>query len=110
LKKIHKYPLQRGTLRQSIYMPWGAQIVSVQAQKEVITIWAIIDDADEIHETTRDFWVIYTGSPIHEPKGGTKLYYLATVVMDTRGMVYHVFEEAPIIKEESDDTRNSSKR
>ncbi len=84
-------------MRQSIQMPWGAQIVSIQAQRDVITIWAIIDD-EEARKDTRDFWVIHTGSQIHEPKSGMKLYFLATVVMDSRGMVYHIFEEAPVVE------------
>lgn len=90
MNRIYKYQFL-STGKQTLTMPLGSKIVSIQMQHHYITVWAIVD-RDQPDES-RYFWILDTGEQIFEPSGETKLYYLATV--QAGQMVWHVFEEAP---------------
>ena len=73
----------------TIEMPLGARILSVQVQMDEICIWALINDAHEL--VSRRFRVFGTGHPI---EGGDALTYLGTVQLLEGRLVLHVFEDA----------------
>lgn len=75
------------TDNQSISMPKGAQILSVQWQNG-IRIWAMCDDSAELIE--RHFVIRGTGHVIPERLFRT-LTHLASVQVDI--FVWHVFED-----------------
>jgi len=85
MKRIFKYhvPIDDSV---SITMKIGAKVLTVQAQREDVCIWALVNPAegDEI----RRFKVVGTGHRIEEEC----LEYIGTVQMFDGGLVLHVFE------------------
>lgn len=69
-------------------MPAGAEILSIQYQAGVPTIWAIIDTDNE--KVNRELYVFGTGHDI--PETTDPLKYLATIQDPGMGFVWHVFE------------------
>jgi hypothetical protein len=86
--KVYKYPLEL-CARQTIHMPKGARILSVQVQRERICMWALIDPYAANEE--REFYVVGTGQLLSEMP--PPLEFLATVQMDRGALVWHVFAE-----------------
>ncbi|KKK90993.1 hypothetical protein LCGC14_2717450 [marine sediment metagenome] len=86
--QIWKVPLEI-TDEQKIALPKGARILSVQAQADVLCLWALIDpDA-----TPRDFTIriFGTGHPADDAVG---LEFIGTTQMLDSALVWHVFKEA----------------
>jgi hypothetical protein len=77
MKQIWKYPLNL-TEKQFIYMPKDAEILSVQLQDNIITLWSMVnhDNADELEP--RCFQIYGTGTEIVTDMG-VQRKYLATV-------------------------------
>jgi hypothetical protein len=66
LKRIWKYTLDtRGGGPTSVRLPAGAEILSIQAQRSDINLWALIDD-DITDKLARRFQVYGTGWDIKE--------------------------------------------
>jgi hypothetical protein len=86
MKTIYKYPF-RIQDEQMLAMPEGAQILSVQMQGTIPTIWALV--ASEAPLKPRKIEVYGTG---HEIVDLNSLQYLGTV--QERGFVWHIFERA----------------
>lgn len=80
--KIFKYPLQIATT-QSVFMPEGAKILSIQTQFDQVCIWAMVDE--DKRPTQRFFQIIGTGQGFD-----TNRKYLATVQQGS--FVWHIFE------------------
>ena len=89
-QRILKYTLTT-TSDNTIEMPIGAKILSVQAQKGEICIWALEEDARATDLVSRRFRVFGTG---HTIAGGNALTYLGTVQLLEGRLVLHVFEDA----------------
>lgn len=85
-KTIWKYSLQLTDL-QSLSLPQGAEILTVQAQGGGLYLWAIVDPARETEE--RVIGIIGTGNPVITG-GDIDRRYIATVQRGS--FVWHVFE------------------
>ena len=81
---IYKFPL-RVTDEQTINMPTGAKILSVQFQNDQLCVWARIDN--EYFKSKRTFLIVGTGHRF--PDDGRQ--YIGTVQQGP--FVWHVFEE-----------------
>lgn len=94
MKTIFKYPLNVG--HNDVRMPATAQVLCVQAQRNVITLWAEVPVANgqgyEPENETRTFVVYGTGRPIPNNPGR----YIGTVQQLAGELVWHVYEEKSI--------------
>lgn len=84
--KIFKYPFEIKE-RFSIEMPAGADILTVQNQREVGTMWALTDPTEKMEK--RNFAIVGTGHEF-DPQQGFE--YIGTFQMLGGVMVWHVFE------------------
>ncbi len=92
MKRIWKYdlPIQD---ESTIYLPQGAEVLSVQEPPsalpgEALVLWAEVDDEAPIVQ--RLFKIYGTGHPIKNREPGD--WYLATVQTAKGLLVWHVFE------------------
>lgn len=79
------------TGRQTVALPAGARILTVQTQgvpylSEQLCLWAVVDTGATL--TTRTIEVFGTGHPIEE----AEREYIGTAQMNDGGLVWHVFE------------------
>ncbi len=88
MKAVWKFPLAVET-HQSVRMPQGAELLSLQVQHEVPCIWALVDeDADLV---VRDFLTFGTGhTNIHPRTPGSD--FVGTYQISGGDLVFHVFE------------------
>ena len=87
MKTIYKYPLKADEY-QMITMPRSAQILTVQAQKEMPCVWALVETNNEPEE--RYFRMAGTGHLLG-PKDKL-LRYIGTFQIMRDNLVFHVFE------------------
>lgn len=80
---IWKYELQL-TDRQTVVMPIGSEILSVDNQRGSLCLWAMADP--EQPEQNRNIEIIGTGNPMLDGRRE----FIGTVVMNP--FVWHVFE------------------
>lgn len=88
---IWKYQVREGVSRRdqvayTFDIPSGAQILCVQMQDDMPTIWAMVNPADR--KVRRRFVLVDTGDEFD----ANGLVYIGTV-QDSRGYVTHVFEK-----------------
>ena len=87
-KVIYKYPLDEVD-RQTISMPKGAEILSLQVQNGTPCIWALVNKGADMEDRT--FVMIGTGHPImDELYSGAE--YIGTAIVFNDTLVWHVFE------------------
>ena len=94
-KVIHKYELDITDV-QTIDMPIGAEILSVQEQRNHLVVWALVWTQYKDELEPRKFYVIGTGNPVPEPdeeNWPTALAYVSTVQTKGGRLVWHVFTE-----------------
>lgn len=84
MKRIFKYRLLPGA-EQTIEMPEGAEVLSVQAQRNVANLWALADEEAPLRGYA--FFVCPTGEPV--PEG---LVYVGTFQLADGRYVYHLFQ------------------
>lgn len=84
-RRVWKWTLSV-TNEQSLQIPKGAKILTVQAQGGMPQLWAYCDPT-ELPET-RTFRIVGTGNPIAEHPGD----YIGTFQMYDGALVFHVFE------------------
>lgn len=84
-KQIHKYDIVPVS-GNCIPMPDNATILSIQAQRDNICIWALVDVTAPF--VMRKFDVFGTGFTIDD----TARKYLGTVLVQNGDFVWHVFE------------------
>ncbi|TDH35699.1 hypothetical protein E2A64_10185 [Pseudohoeflea suaedae] len=82
---IYKYPFKIDDW-VDVRMPVGAEILSLQVQDGVPTIWAKV--APHQQEATRRFVVLATGETFVDALIG---YYIGTIQLD--GFVWHIFDQ-----------------
>jgi len=87
MKKIYKYPVEVADV-QTILLPIGAQILSVQEQKGKPYIWAIVNP--ETDSEPRRFRLYGTG---HNIETDNVLKYIGTFQLLCGRLVFHLFEE-----------------
>jgi len=83
--RIWKYDLAALDL-QTIELPRGARVLSVDAQGGNTVLWALVNPDEDM--TERTFRICGTGHPVC-PDPGT---FIGTVLMAEGGLVWHVFE------------------
>jgi hypothetical protein len=88
MKKIFKYQLSVAFM-QTVTMPAGAQILTIQVQGKTIQLWALVSE-DE-HPVDRKIECHGTGHPIKNPND---LTYIASVQTDGGQFIWHFFESA----------------
>ncbi len=95
---VHKFPFQIAD-HVSVEMPEHAEMLSIQYQAGVPTIWALVDP--EAKKFPVKLRVFRTGHPIPSRKAGLpytptnmldSLVFLATIQSPDTRLVWHVFE------------------
>lgn len=87
MKIIYKYPIEI-TDKQTLPMPVGANILTVQVQNGNPFIWAMVDTEVPTEEVA--IRVHGTGHPINE---SLNLEYIGTFQSNGKCFVFHVFKE-----------------
>lgn len=87
LKTIWKYLLNVTDGDQELQLPVGAKIFSVDSQRGILCIWALVDPDEDLEK--RVFRVHGTGHPIADSE---KLKFLGTCVVLNDSLVWHIFE------------------
>lgn len=82
MKKIYDYCLPIVD-QQHVYIPEGAQIISVAMQDDVLCLWAIVETVGPIEE--REILIRGTGDPLTGSEGR----FIGTISDE---LVWHVFE------------------
>lgn len=84
--RIWKFPLEV-TDRQSMRIPAGAKLLTVQMQRETPCLWALVDDSTLEYEI-RSIAIYGTGNPMPNDPGD----YIATFQLAGGALVFHAFE------------------
>lgn len=87
MKAIWKWTLAPAA-KQTIPMPQGAQILSVQMQGKKPQLWALVDPDRPVEGRT----IIYYGTGFREVPDDPG-HYLGTVQLADSALVLHIFEE-----------------
>lgn len=91
MKTIYKYPLELVD-EQTIALPKGAHILSVQWIRDSICVYALVDlDVKECE--ARQFVIIATGQPIAPNTTPVVHCFLGTVCIPDHLLVFHIFEK-----------------
>ena len=85
--RIYKYPLKITDI-QTVRMPKGAKILSVQEQHGKVCVWALVDPDERIVDKT--ILIIGTGNPIDDIDLDD-YYFLNTVQSGGEPLIWHVF-------------------
>jgi hypothetical protein len=78
---------------QTIKIPKGAEILTVQMQDSFPCLWVLVDPT--AHLESRIFEIFGTGNPITSDMG-TSRKYIATFQLNEGRLVFHVFENTGI--------------
>ena len=91
MKTIHKYQLTQTSSERTmtVEMPQFHEIVRLDLQNNVITIWAIVDTDTQLYKET--FHIFGTGHRIPEH---SKFEYVGTIFQF--GFVWHIFHEVDL--------------
>ena len=89
---IHKYKLAV-TERQTLQLPEGAEILSVQTQRGEACLWAMVDT--QVVTEPRVIEIFGTGYPIHQDMGVSR-EFLNTFQIEELGLVFHAFERTGV--------------
>lgn len=88
-KAIYKYPLIVADT-QTVTLPQGAEILSVQVQNSNPMLWALVNTDPFVKTENRVIKTYGTGEPIYE--SDTYLKYISTYQLSNGSLVFHVFE------------------
>lgn len=72
--------------RQTLFLPEGARILTVQMQDYAPQLWAIVDESEP--SEPREIAIYGTGNPMPDEPG----IYIGTFQMHDGALVWHVFE------------------
>jgi hypothetical protein len=86
---VWKYTIENIDNRGYLEMPKGADILTVQLQKEKVVMWVLVDP--NIEKETRYFHFLYTGVKFRK-KEKHEYKYIDTVQKWDGDLVIHVFE------------------
>lgn len=87
MRTIYKYPL-RIVDEQTVRMPIGAELLSVQMQNGLPCLWATVDP--DLGERSRRILIRGTGHPLTGQEGR----HISTFQMQGGALVFHAFEAA----------------
>ena len=85
---VYKYPLEM-VHEQTISMPKGSKILSVQRQNKIPCIWALVNPNEEENEEKK-ILLIETGNIFNSPTD--KLNFIGTLQFIDGSYILHVFE------------------
>lgn len=88
MKKVYKYPLVIAN-SQTVKLPLDAEILSVQAQGDMVCLWAMVDPAAP--PVARYIAIHGTGHECYEGN----LTHISTFQMHGGALVFHAFEYTP---------------
>lgn len=88
--EIWKFPIEVAGM-QKVAMPLGARILSVDMQRGVLCLWAMVDTRGEASQ--RLIEIHGTGEPIKTGRGDSR-QFIGTVQVGQ--FVWHVFEYVPL--------------
>ena len=83
--RIWKWSLRFDDI-QTIEIPHGAQLLSVQVQGDKPTLWALVDEL--AYKGRRQIAIYGTGNPMPDNPGK----YIGTFQMHGGSLVYHAFD------------------
>lgn len=83
--QVWKYPISSHSF-QSISMPEGAEILSIDCQHGYPQLWALVNPANKIER--RGFRLIAT----REPFDAEGLKFISTFLLESDSIVLHFFE------------------
>ena len=87
-KQIWKYEIVT-TNTQSLTIPYGAEILTIQDQKGTLCMWVLVDPNEE--KEKRVFEVFGTGQDIHYDLGVSRKY-IGTYQERAGHLIFHLFE------------------
>ena len=92
IKKVFKYNVM---VADSFHLeiPIGAEILTVQVQRGVPQIWALVDPS--LQNEVRTFRLSGTGHPVDVSDYRDDLKYIGTFQIDSGYLVFHLFERLP---------------
>ncbi len=90
MKSVYKYPLPMDEDDFTIFLPKGAEVLTIQIQGETPCLWALVDPYAK--QESRSFHIAGTGHPIHSPANGWEWKFIDTFQLRGGGLVFHVFE------------------
>jgi len=85
---IWKFPLEF-LEEQTIRMPPGAHVLTVQMQAGIPCLWAEVDDALGGAQDDRSFYIVGTGHPLPADRGR----YIGTFQMHSGEFIFHVYQK-----------------
>lgn len=74
--------------RQTILMPEGAKILTVQVQDGNPQLWALCQENSDVPKQKREIAIYGTGNPVPEPNGT----YISSFQLEGGAFVFHAFE------------------
>ena len=86
MKAIWKFPLQLVDI-QDVVMPKGAEILTVQVQKDDLCMWAAVDPREDTIANT-----IFIHGTGHQIEDFEKKKYISTFQIAEGDLIFHVFE------------------
>ncbi len=87
MKTIWKFPLQLVD-EQILNMPDTAHILTVQVQRDIPCLWAIVDPSD-VSRRPRRVAIVGTGNPV--PDWAHLGNYVSTFQLIAGSLIFHVF-------------------
>lgn len=90
-KIIWKYELETTDI-QKLELPKGAEILTVQVQKGIPCLWALVDPSIEIPKERRVIAIFGTGNFINSIAHFSGMKYIATYQLLAGNFIGHVFE------------------
>ena len=85
---IWKYPLEV-VPQQTVEMPFGSKILTVQVQQETPCLWALVDPG--LYTVRREIHIVGTGHELEISLSALK--YINTFQQANGSLVWHVFEK-----------------
>lgn len=90
IKRVFKYEVPI-TDQFVIDMPEGGEILDVQVQRGVPSIWALVNDSEKVVE--RKFRLVGTGHPIITE---CPMIYVGTFQIEGGNLVFHLFDQGEL--------------
>lgn len=90
MNTIHKYQIPADKEATRLDMPEGARILSVQIQRDVPCIWALVDTKAKL--MPRTFVWVKTGADMSDSADLSSVIFIETVQFWAGILVLHLFE------------------
>ena len=84
---VYKFEIEI-TDEQTVELPFNAEILTIQMQRDKCCLWALVDPRNELEERT--ICIYGTGHPIPD---GVRLKHISTFRIIHLGLIFHAFEK-----------------